>query len=72
MLQHLLSDLEIGDHAVLHRADGGDVAGRASEHFFRVRADRTDLLGRCVDRDYTGLAQDDTLVFCKHECVCSA
>jgi hypothetical protein len=28
LLEHLLGDGEVGDHAVLHRADGGDVAGR--------------------------------------------
>ena len=40
--------------------------------FFRVRADRTDFFGRRVDSDNTGLAQDDALVFCEHERVCSA
>ena len=28
LLEHLLGDGEVGDHAVLHRADGGDVARR--------------------------------------------
>ena len=32
LLEHLLGDGEVGDHAVLHRADGLDVAGHLAEH----------------------------------------
>src|SRR3990167_3898252 len=32
VLQHLLADAEVGDHAVFHRTDGGDVARRTTEH----------------------------------------
>ena len=32
VLQHLLADAEVGDHAVFHRANGGDVARRTAEH----------------------------------------
>ena len=38
--EHLLADVEVGDHAVLQRADGLDVAGRAAEHALRLGADR--------------------------------
>ena len=48
MLDHLLGDLEIGDHAVAHGADGGDVAGRAAKH----------LLGFLADREHLFLAAD--------------
>jgi hypothetical protein len=32
LLEHLLGDGEVGDHAVLHRADGLDVAGHLAQH----------------------------------------
>ncbi len=44
MLQHFLGDLEIGDHAVFQRPDGGDIAGRAAQHAFGVGAHRLDGL----------------------------
>ena len=42
VLQHLLGDGEVGDHAVLHRADRDDVARRLAEHHLRFLADRLD------------------------------
>ena len=44
VLDHLLGDFEVGDHAVAHRADGLDVAGRAAEHQLGLVADGEDLL----------------------------
>src|SRR6201999_464793 len=38
--EHRLGDLEVGDHAVLERADGGDGAGRLAEHLLGDEADR--------------------------------
>ena len=38
MLQHLFGDVEVGDHAVLHRANGGDVAWRAAQHLLGGKA----------------------------------
>jgi hypothetical protein len=32
LLEHLLGDGEVGDHAVLHRADGLDVARHLAQH----------------------------------------
>ena len=60
--QHRLGDVEVGDDAVLHRADGGDVAGRAAEHPLGLVADGADLAGDGVEGDDGGLAQDDALV----------
>src|SRR5690606_41750515 len=42
VLQHLLGDGEVGDDTVLHRADGGDVPGCASEHVLGFLTDRLD------------------------------
>ena len=60
--EHPLGDLEIGDHAVLHRADRLDVAGRAAEHLFRLGADRFDLVGQFVEHDDRRLAHDDAAI----------
>ena len=48
--EHRLGDLEVGDHAVLDRADRADVAGRASEHLLRLEADREHALAPPVLR----------------------
>src|SRR6185312_634827 len=66
LLEHLLGDGEVGDHAVLHRADGDDVARRLAEHQLRVLADRLDglLAARArflADGDHRGLVQHDAL-----------
>jgi len=45
VLEHLLGDGEIGDDPVLEGADGGDVAGRASEHALGLGAHRGHRLG---------------------------
>jgi hypothetical protein len=42
LLEHLLRHGEVGDDAVFHRADHGDVARRLAEHLFRFLADRLD------------------------------
>ena len=57
--EHLLGDVEVGDDAVLQRADGGDRAGRAAEHPLRLDADGVDLARALVDRDDGRLAEDD-------------
>ncbi len=46
VVQHLFGVAEVGDHAVLHRLDGDDVAGRAAEHLLGLFADGLDLVGR--------------------------
>ena len=42
LLEHLLGDREVGDHAVFHRADGLDVARHLAEHGLGLFADRLD------------------------------
>ena len=56
--QHLLGRLEVGDDAVLHRLDRGDVAGRAAEHLLRLVADRLDAAVDLVQRDDRRLADE--------------
>ena len=57
--QHLLGDLEVGDHTVLERADGADRAGRAAEHALGLGTDGVDLAGAVVDGDDGRLGEHD-------------
>ena len=57
--KHLLRHVEVGDDAVLQRADGRDRPGRASEHPLRLDADRVHLAGALVDRDDRRLGEHD-------------
>ena len=57
--EHLLGDVEVGDDAVLERADRRDRAGRAAEHALRLDADGVHLAGALVDRDDRRLGEDD-------------
>ena len=62
--QHLLGDLEIGDDAVLHRADGKDPAWGAAQHGFGFPADRQYLIAPftvALDRYHRGFPDDDAL-----------
>jgi hypothetical protein len=66
LLEHLLGDGEVGDHAVLHRADGLDVAGHLAQHGLGFVADGLDGLlavgaAFMADGDDRGLVQDDAL-----------
>jgi hypothetical protein len=66
VLEHLLGDREVRDHAVLHRADGRDVARRASEHLLGREPDRLDGLlaagtAFLADGDHRRLVEDDAL-----------
>ena len=57
--EHLLRDVEVGDHAVLQRADRLDRAGRSSEHALRLDADGVHFAGALVDRDDGRFGEDD-------------
>jgi len=65
ILEHFLGDGEVGDHAVLERADGGDVARRAPEHVLGLGADGLDLLAAArrflADGHHGGLVEHDAL-----------
>ena len=64
--QHRLGDDVVGDHAVLHRSDGRDVAGRPPDHRARFLADGDDPVvvryrhdGRFGDHDALALDVDE-------------
>src|SRR5439155_25555270 len=57
--QHLLGDVEVGDHTVLQRADRGDRPRRAPEHPLRLDPDRVNLAGPLVDGDDRRFREDD-------------
>ncbi len=61
VVEHLLRDFEVGDHAVLHRLDGHDVAGRAAQHLLGFFAHGLHFAGVLVDGDNGGLIDDDAL-----------
>ena len=57
--EHLLGDVEVGDDAVLQRADRGDRPRRAAEHALGLDADGVHLAGALVDRDHGRLGEHD-------------
>ena len=59
--QHLLADLEVGDHAVLQGPDRLDVVGRATHHPLGLDADRDGAAVVDVDRDDRRLVEHDAL-----------
>ena len=66
LLDHLLGDDEVGDHAVFHRPDGGDVAGSAAKHLLGGETDFLDdffAVGPAflADCDYGGFVEHDAL-----------
>jgi hypothetical protein len=65
--QHLLADLEVGDHAVLQRPDGLDVRRRASDHPLGLcpHGQRATVLD--VDGDHRRLVQHDAAAADVHQ-----
>ena len=57
--KHLLGHVEVGDDAVLERADRGDRPRRAPEHPLRLDADGVHLARALVDRDDRRLGEHD-------------
>ena len=64
VLQHFLGHFEIGDHAVLQGANGGDIAGRTTQHALGLIAHRFDGLLAIVDANGNDgrFVQDDAPV----------
>jgi hypothetical protein len=61
-LEHRFGDLEIGDDAILQRADGDDVAGRATEHPLGFIAHREDAFGAGFDGDDGRFAENNAAI----------
>src|SRR4029453_19352785 len=57
--EHLLRDVEVGDHAALQWAHGLDMAPRWADHPLGLVADRDDRPSECVHGDDGGLVQHD-------------
>ena len=57
--QHLLGDVEVGDHAVLERPDRTDRSRGTPKHLLRLEPNRVDVARRLVDRNYRRLAEHD-------------
>ena len=74
MLDHLLGDLEIGDHAVPQGSDGGDVAGGPAQHLLGLLADGENLFlaAHIRDRHHGRLRQHDAATFHIDQGVCRA
>src|SRR5690606_30406091 len=71
VLEHFFSDDEVSDHAIFHRADGGDVPGRAAEHAFRFGAHGRDhFLGATgAYGNNGGFVQHDAATTYVNQCV---
>ena len=54
-------DLEVGDRAAAQRADGDDVARRATDHLPRLLTHRQNVLRAAVERDHRGFVENDPL-----------
>ncbi|MCY1424184.1 hypothetical protein D9M71_399210 [compost metagenome] len=61
VLQHLFADAEVGDHAVLHRTNGGNVARGTTEHALGFGTDghHAFLAAVTADGDHRRFVQDD-------------
>jgi hypothetical protein len=65
--QHLLGDLEVGDHAVAQGPDRLDRRRGAADHALRLATHRMNFTGVGVDRDYRRLAGHDAGVADVHQ-----
>jgi hypothetical protein len=70
--QHLLSDVEVGDDAVLQRPHGEHAVRRASEHALGLEPDAFDFAGSFFDRDNGGFVEHDPFALDVDECVSGA
>jgi hypothetical protein len=69
VLQHPLGHIEIGDDAVLQRAQRLDVLRRAAEHRLGLVTHPDHLVVGAADRDDRRLIEDDASAPHEHECV---
>ena len=61
VVEHLLGDFEVGDHAVFHGLDGHDVAGRAAQHLLGLLAHGFHFTGILVDGHDRWLVDNNAL-----------
>jgi len=61
VLQHLLGDIEISDHPILHGLDGNDIARCSTEHFLGFTANGFNLVIDLINGDDGRLVDNDSL-----------
>lgn len=71
VLKHLLCHGEVGNNTIFHRADGGNIAWRATEHTFGVGANRCHAahVARLADSDYGRFIENDATTAYINQCV---
>ena len=62
MPQHRFGDFEVGNDAILHRANGDDVAGRAAEHALGFFPHSQDVGRSRLDGNDRRFTQYDSLI----------
>ena len=70
VLQHLLGNFEVRDHAIFHRTNGDDVAGRSAQHVFSVTAHCLDLVGHFIDCHDRRFGNNDAAPLSVNKCIC--
>ncbi len=69
VVQHLLGLLEVGNHAILHRLDGDDVARRSAKHLLGLLAHSLHFARHAIHRDDRRLIHDDALAMSEDKSV---
>ena len=59
VLEHLLGDFEVGNHAVVYGLDNSEIAGRTAQHLLGFLADRLDFASTVVESNGRGLVHHD-------------
>ncbi len=67
MPQHRSRHVEVGNHAVLHRPDGDDVARGPAQHALGLFAHRQHVVGAGLDRNHRWLPKHDPPISDVHE-----
>ena len=65
--KHSLRHIEVGDNAVLQRANGNDIARSTAQHALGLDADGKDSLVILIDCDHGRFADDDALAANGHQ-----
>src|SRR6185437_9142275 len=70
--EHSLGHVEVGNYSVFQRSDRNNISGSPADHSLSFKADRDNLAGISVKRDYRGFIEDDPAASYVHERVGSA
>jgi hypothetical protein len=69
VLDHLAHEIEVGDHAILHRSDREDFAGSSAQHALGLGPEGLDAAGATLDGHDGRLIDDDTATLDMDQCV---